>query len=163
MTKLLVEEQRIVDSLAGPMRAKLRPYIRWAENLLDGTRYRLTIPSFSIPWMPGLRTAEQQAQLYARGRTAPGEKVTNADGVRRTSYHQTGMAVHLGLRYRRADASSSGPEVPVGRFIAHQSKVECSEARELFLLLVQEAERRGFTWGGRWRSLRDYHHFEIRD
>ena len=30
----------------------------------------------------------------------------------------------------------------------------------VFLLIVQKAEEMGFTWGGRWRGLPDYHHFE---
>jgi peptidoglycan L-alanyl-D-glutamate endopeptidase CwlK len=36
----------------------------------------------------GLRTAEQQAALYAQGRTLPGEIVTHADGVTQQSNHQ---------------------------------------------------------------------------
>lgn len=36
----------------------------------------------------GVRTAAQQAALYAKGRTAPGPRVTNADGVHILSNHQ---------------------------------------------------------------------------
>lgn len=36
----------------------------------------------------GLRSDERQKQLYAQGRTTPGPKVTNRDGVRSLSNHQ---------------------------------------------------------------------------
>ena len=36
----------------------------------------------------GVRTAAEQAALYAKGRTAPGRIVTNADGVHTLSNHQ---------------------------------------------------------------------------
>lgn len=39
----------------------------------------------------GLRTWEEQDALYARGRTAPGPRVTNCPGGR--SYHNFGLAV----------------------------------------------------------------------
>ena len=36
----------------------------------------------------GLRTTKEQQQLYAQGRTAPGNIVTNVDGVKKKSNHQ---------------------------------------------------------------------------
>lgn len=36
----------------------------------------------------GLRTTKRQQELYAQGRTKPGTKVTNADGVKSKSNHQ---------------------------------------------------------------------------
>lgn len=41
----------------------------------------------------GFRTLAQQQALYAKGRTAPGDRVTGADGVRVPSNHQSGRAV----------------------------------------------------------------------
>src|SRR5579872_98872 len=41
----------------------------------------------------GLRTWAEQDSLYAQGRTAPGQKVTNCPGGR--SYHNFGLAVDL--------------------------------------------------------------------
>jgi len=43
----------------------------------------------------GFRTAKEQSDLYAQGRTEPGNIVTNADGVDRKSYHQSGQAVDV--------------------------------------------------------------------
>lgn len=36
----------------------------------------------------GVRTTKRQQDLYAQGRTKPGAKVTNADGVKNKSNHQ---------------------------------------------------------------------------
>ena len=42
-----------------------------------------------------LRTAKEQDALYAKGRTAPGAKVTNASGKDAKSMHQWGVAVDI--------------------------------------------------------------------
>jgi len=43
----------------------------------------------------GFRTVEQQQKLYAQGRTDPGNIVTNKDGIKKKSKHQTGLAVDV--------------------------------------------------------------------
>lgn len=43
----------------------------------------------------GFRTAEQQKELYAKGRTEAGNIVTNKDGIIKKSMHQTGLAVDV--------------------------------------------------------------------
>ncbi|MGB5850230.1 MAG: M15 family metallopeptidase [Ignavibacteriaceae bacterium] len=43
----------------------------------------------------GLRTLEQQKDLYAQGRTRPGRIVTNLDGIIKRSKHQDGLAVDV--------------------------------------------------------------------
>jgi len=43
----------------------------------------------------GLRTAEEQAELYAQGRTKPGSIVTYKDGINSKSNHQSGLAVDV--------------------------------------------------------------------
>lgn len=41
----------------------------------------------------GLRTLEEQQELYAQGRSKPGRIVTNMDGIIKKSYHQSGKAI----------------------------------------------------------------------
>ena len=43
---------------------------------------------FAMKVTDGLRTAEQQAALYAKGRTTPGPIVTNCNGTTTVSNHQ---------------------------------------------------------------------------
>lgn len=116
--------------------------VGYAEILLGDTPYRLSVPSYSKPWYSGRRTAAQQRAFFARG-------LSQLDGSPgRESRHQSGKAIHLGLRYRDSERWIPFDKAP-------------QEAREAFLLIVRKAEEYGLTWGGRWRRLRDYHHFEL--
>ena len=50
---------------------------------------------FGIPKHGGLRTTEDQQDLYAQGRTEPGAIITKVDGVDKVSKHQSGEAVDV--------------------------------------------------------------------
>lgn len=92
----------------------------------------------------GLRTAEEQARLYAQGRTAPGKKVTNADGVRKKSNHQAredGFGHAVDCAFVVDGKPSWNERLPWAAYGA------CAKAL-------------GLTWGGDWRSLRDMPHLE---
>ena len=160
---LVPQENAIIDALDPMARKVFRRFVAWCEDLLEGTRYRISLESFTKPWIAGRRTVEQQQALYEIGRTKPGQKVTNCDGRKKKSNHQSGMALHLGMRWRRSGGESGGAETGAGKFIRHQTKGESSEANQLFQLIVAEAERRRILWGGRWKGLLDYHHFEIEE
>lgn len=91
----------------------------------------------------GRRTTEQQAKLYAQGRTAPGRIVTHADGVKKRSRHQDGVAVDcafLQLKPGGWTLTWTGPWPAYGA---------CGEAV-------------GLVWGGRWVSPVDHPHLEQR-
>ena len=81
------------------------------------------------------RDAESQNALYAQGRTAPGNKVTNVRGG--DSLHNWRVAFDF---------------VPVvnGKAIWGDDK--------LWLRCGQHAERVGLEWGGRWTSFPDRPH-----
>ena len=82
-------------------------------------------------------TAEQQA-LYAKGRTAPGDIVTSADGVQRRSKHQDGVACDCAF-VDTGEGVWAGPWDMYGSF----------------------AEGLGLVWGGRWKRP-DRPHCEMR-
>ena len=54
-----------------------------AEEALDFARNDMT-----VPWMGGVRTAEEQKDIYNRG-------YTKADGYKKVSYHQSGFALDI--------------------------------------------------------------------
>lgn len=92
----------------------------------------------------GLRTAEEQAKLYAQGRTAPGKKVTNIDGVRKKSNHQAredGFGHAVDCAFVVDGKPSWNERLPWAAYGA------CAKAL-------------GLKWGGDWRSLRDMPHLE---
>lgn len=103
-----------------------------ALRMLELGRGVLTLTS-------GRRTFEEQAALYAQGRTAPGAIVTYAKPG--TSYHETGLAFDV------ARETLQGPAWP---------------ADGAWWSVVGElGESLGLTWGGRFPHP-DAPHFELR-
>lgn len=100
----------------------------------------------------GVRTTEEQQALYAQGRTAPGPKVTNADGVRKRSNHQT-----------KAD----GFGYAVDLYPYYDGSVQVNAPRHMFeavaehIKLIAEDLDAEIVWGGDWRSFPDAPHFEL--
>jgi peptidoglycan L-alanyl-D-glutamate endopeptidase CwlK len=92
----------------------------------------------------GTRGREEQNGLYAKGRAAPGKKVTNA----RYGYsnHNFGIALDFGVFADRKYLDSSDPKRAAG---VHRSVAEV-------------ADQYGIEWGGNWRTFKDYPHFEIK-
>jgi len=92
----------------------------------------------------GVRTASQQAALYALGRTRPGKVVTNCDGTRKKSNHQIkpdgfGHAVDLAWH----DGHTITWEGP-------------------WDLLGKLATAENLIWGGLWSRFPDRPHLELR-
>ena len=92
----------------------------------------------TIEVISGLRTWAEQDALYARGRTAPGAKVTNARGG--WSNHNFGTAFDIGVFRGRQYLPNSAMYKAVGAL-----------GVEL-----------GLEWGGDWRTLVDQPHFQLR-
>ncbi|MEZ5046603.1 MAG: M15 family metallopeptidase [Chitinophagaceae bacterium] len=84
----------------------------------------------------GFRTVAEQDKLYAQGRTAPGNKVTNARGGQ--SNHNFGLAVDV---------------VP---FVNGQPDWNTKK----YPLLGQIGMSRGLEWGGKWKTILDLPHFQ---
>lgn len=79
----------------------------------------------------GRRTAAQQAELFAQGRTKPGAIVTNADGIKTPSNHQSGRAFDVAF--------------------LQDGKPSWAESHP-WLLLGTVGEALGLSWGGRWTA-----------
>lgn len=92
-----------------------------------------------------LRTAEEQAALYAQGRTTPGPIVTNADGIIKKSNHQ-------------AHSDGLGHAVDCAFLVNGQPSWD---ARLPWKTYGACAEALGFIWGGAWNSLHDLPHVEL--
>lgn len=88
------------------------------------------------------RTKEEQDALYAKGRTAPGNIVTNAKGSSYSSHHQWGTAFDI---YRN---DGKGVYTDSDGFFAKVGKIGKSI---------------GLEWGGDWKSPVDKPHFQLPD
>jgi peptidoglycan L-alanyl-D-glutamate endopeptidase CwlK len=100
----------------------------------------------------GVRSTEDQQALYAQGRTKPGVIVTNTDGVNKKSNHQ---------------AKADGYGHAVDLYPCLDGKVEVNAVKELAVIashILDTAKQLGVSveWGGNWKTLKDYPHFELK-
>lgn len=95
----------------------------------------------------GHRTWEEQDALYARGRTKPGQKVTNAKGGQ--SNHNFAVAIDCGVFQGKVYLDGGDPR-------------QASLANKVHEACAVHARQLGIDWGGDWSGPKDYPHFDIR-
>jgi peptidoglycan L-alanyl-D-glutamate endopeptidase CwlK len=93
---------------------------------------------FTVRIVSGNRSWQEQDALYAKGRTAPGSKVTNARGGQ--SNHNFGIAWDIGI-FEKGEYLGSSP---------------------LYAEIGAIGEDIGLEWGGRWKSITDYPHYQVK-
>lgn len=86
----------------------------------------------------GTRTYAEQDALYAKGRTLPGPKVTNAKGGQ--SNHNFGIAWDIGVFDSQGNYQGESPLY--------------DKAAEVGLVA-------GLEWGGNWQSFQDKPHYQL--
>jgi peptidoglycan L-alanyl-D-glutamate endopeptidase CwlK len=99
---------------------------------------------FPMKVVQALRSAEEQAALFAQGRTTDGKIVTNADGYNIKSNHQR----HDDGYGHAADLAFAGPD-PFAE----------SHPWSLYGNMVLAV---GLVWGGNWAKFPDRPHCELR-
>jgi peptidoglycan LD-endopeptidase CwlK len=92
----------------------------------------------TIKVISGLRTYDEQNDLYAQGRTQPGRIVTNARGG--YSNHNFGIAFDVGV------------------FEGSQYLDESPKYKAVGVLGMDL----GLEWGGNWKTIQDEPHFQLR-
>lgn len=123
--------------------ADLAPVFRpIAERIVDGWQ----IEGLDILVTCTLRTADEQAALYAQGRTKPGRIVT---------YRQPGTSMH-----ERGLALDFVPLVQ-GKAMWKHDPMDPHDPWKL-AAQVAMAVHPNVQWGGQWRRLRDLPHLEWR-
>lgn len=120
-----VTDDRIIK-LHPEIRDNAIAFINAVDNKI-GIKLRIT---------QGLRTIQEQDDLYVIGRSKPGAIVTNAKGGR--SPHNYGLAIDV-------------CQMLDGKAIFNLD----------FSKIVSIAKECGFAWGGDWKSFKDKPHFEI--
>jgi|TARA_R110000822_G_scaffold15457_1_gene53357 peptidoglycan L-alanyl-D-glutamate endopeptidase CwlK len=112
------------------------------QRLIDISNLAIQITNvdFGIPKLGGLRTADNQAALFASNKS-------KADGVVNKSYHQSGKALDV---YAYVDGKASWSKEDL-------ASVACA--------MLQAAAELGYKlkWGGLWKSWQDFPHFELQD
>ena len=122
-----VSTDRRISALHPEVRATAAQFINRVEQEL-GITLRVT---------QGMRTFDEQNDLYAQGRTAPGDVVTNARGGQ--SYHNYGLAIDVVEIRADGSANWNTDWEAIGRI----------------------GEAMGMEWGGNWTSIVDRPHFQM--
>lgn len=127
--------EETIDPRSEKYIATLLPELRPVVRLLV---HKAAQSGIQIKIISGLRTTAEQDKLYAKGRTLPGAKVTNARGG--YSDHNFGIAFDIGV--------FEGP-----KYLRESARYEAVGALGMEL---------GLEWGGSWKSLVDQSHFQLR-
>lgn len=94
----------------------------------------------------GLRTFAEQLALYEQGRTKPGAKVTNAKPGQ--SFHNYGLAIDFAL-------------IIDGKIASWETNKDWdNDKTNDWMEVVNIFKKAGWSWGGDWRSFKDYPHLE---
>jgi peptidoglycan L-alanyl-D-glutamate endopeptidase CwlK len=151
--KLIIKQPMVQDDITIERIKKSHPKIREqlkldyleCNNKILGKGIRLRLAQV-------YRTFAEQDALYAQGRTKPGLKVTNAKGGQ--SIHNYGLAFDIVLLYDlNGDGTFETASWDRHRDFDNDKKADWMEVVEFFKL-------KGYSWGGDWRSFKDYPHFE---
>lgn len=100
----------------------------------------------------GGRTTAQQQALYAQGRTKPGGRVTNADGIRNKSNHQA-----------KADGYYHAVDLYpyVGGKVDFNDKSNTLSVIAAHIKATAKCMGVNIGWGGDWKGSWDKPHFEL--
>lgn len=124
-----------VDARSEKVIATLLPEVRpMARALVQ----KAAAAGITIRIISGLRTYAEQDALYAQGRTAPGNVVTNARGG--FSNHNFGIAFDIGV-------------FEGNRYLGDSPKYRAVGVLGMDL---------GLEWGGSWKTIVDQPHYQLR-
>jgi len=124
-----------VDARSEKVIATLLPEVQpYARSLVT----KAGADGITIKVISGLRTYDEQNDLYAQGRTKPGRIVTNARGG--FSNHNFGIAFDVGV------------------FEGSQYLDESPKYKAVGVLGMDL----GLEWGGNWKTIQDEPHFQLR-
>jgi peptidoglycan L-alanyl-D-glutamate endopeptidase CwlK len=124
-----------VDDRSEKVIATLLPEVQpYARELVT----KAGADGITIKVISGLRTYDEQNDLYAQGRTKPGKIVTNARGG--YSNHNFGIAFDVGV------------------FEGSQYLDESPKYKAVGVLGMDL----GLEWGGNWKTIQDEPHFQLR-
>ena len=139
-TNLAILDERSAKNVATPHNKVQEIFCNWIAECQILTKAH----GYEYKAISGNRTWEEQAKIYAQGRTAPGKIVTNAKPG--FSNHNYGIAVDMGVFKEGKYLDGSKP----------------SEAEAFHRKAAKIAEKYNIEWGGSWKSFKDYPHFEYK-
>lgn len=143
LTSPLANPMRLSDTFGRPKpeRTTVSPEDEFGNKMKNVMEKVQKATGLSMIVTQSRRTPEQQAKLYASGRTTKGPWKTDADGTKVLSRHQAGLAVDLTF------VDGRGRPIP-------------KPSTDLWKVLGRIAKEEGLVWGGDWKE-RDYGHVQL--
>lgn len=131
---------------------KLHPAIR--QEAIDTLEMIETLfpPTVRVRVVQGLRTIEEQNDLYAQGRTKPGKIITKARGGK--SFHNYGLAIDFAILY---DKDNNGTFEELSWDIQKDFDID---GKKDWDEVIAAFEAVGWQSGGKWRTFKDYPHLQ---
>jgi peptidoglycan L-alanyl-D-glutamate endopeptidase CwlK len=128
--------EKHLATLLPEVQANFRAFVTEAQALAASKGYEYKV-------ICGTRDWDEQARLYAQGRTTPGKIVTKAPPG--SSFHNFGLAIDCGV-FRG------------GKYL---DEAEPITAAKFHRLVAPLAKARNIRWGGDFKSIVDMPHFEF--
>jgi peptidoglycan L-alanyl-D-glutamate endopeptidase CwlK len=127
-----------------PPITELHPVVKEKTNQLVENVGKLGI---TIVITDGFRSDDEQDKLYDQGRTSKGPVVTQVRGG--GSYHNYGLAIDFALQTKN------------GRVVWDMELDGNRNGEPDWFEVVAVAKELGFSWGGDWKSFKDYPHLQM--
>lgn len=118
-------------------------------NLQKFFRELIKISPYDFSITQGVRTAVEQNKLYQQGRTVPGKIVTNCDGYKLKSNHQT-----------KDDGLGHAGDIAV--LVNNKITWEEKYYKEVAISARILMQKYNIEWGGDWKNFKDLPHFEYK-
>ena len=118
-------------------------------NLQNFFMELIKISPYDFSITQGIRTAEEQNKLYQQGRTVPGKIVTNCDGYKLKSNHQT-----------KSDGLGHAGDIAV--LVNNKITWEEKYYKEVAISARILMQKYNIEWGGDWKNFKDLPHFEYK-
>ncbi len=140
------------DAISVPRVQALHPVVR-AEVMTIIDEIEAKWPgTMKIRIVQGLRTFDEQAAIYAQGRTKPGPVVSNAKPGQ--TYHNYGLALDFAIMYDKdANGSFEALSWDINYDFDKNGHSDWQEGVKAF-------KSHGWVWGGDFRSIKDNPHLE---
>lgn len=131
-----------MDSVSQARLSLIHPLLASKIAQLDSI---LQAEGITIRVTQALRSWTEQDKLFAQGRTAPGEKVTNCPGG--FSWHNFGLAV---------DVVPDSAQAPDGTFLP-----DWNTSHPDWQAIVAKATALGLVSGSYWKTFKDWPHLQL--
>ena len=118
-------------------------------NLQNFFMELIKISPYDFSITQGVRTAEEQNKLYQQGRTVSGKIVTNCDGYKLKSNHQT-----------KSDGLGHAGDIAV--LVNNKITWEEKYYKEVAISARILMQKYNIEWGGDWKNFKDLPHFEYK-